>query len=819
MFNSLDMLSERAKHALENAVTIATDLKRRYLDTEHILYGLLDDEVVGKIFTELGLNADDLKQNLSSVLVEGMNSTEQIEITPRAKQVLELAFQSSRSMKHTYVGPEHILIGLVEENEGMGAQILKSFGLTETKLKKAVEKTVGEGDAYEKTKSTTPILDKYAKDLTALAQEGKIDPVIGRSAEVTRVIQILSRRKKNNPVLIGDPGVGKTAIAEGLALRIIAGNIPDILTNKRIMALDLGLMMAGAKYRGEFEERATKIISEVTKSAGTLILFIDELHTIVGTGNNEGGLDLSNILKPPLARGDLQVIGATTLSEYKKYIEKDAALERRFQPVLVNEPTVEQTIEILRGIRDKYETHHKIRISDESLIAASELSEKYISDRFLPDKAIDVIDEAASKIRIQYISEPNEIRELKMEIRKMEQEREALTRAQKYEESAALKQNIEQKKTELEPINQQWMQSRGTGTPTLGVEDVAEIISQMTGIPVTQLKVEERQRLLNLEDEIHNRVIGQNEAVKAVAEAVRRARAGLKNPNRPIASFIFLGPTGVGKTELAKTLASTIFGSDHSMIRLDMSEYGEKFNISRLIGSPPGYVGYDEGGQLTEAVRKNPYSIILLDEIEKAHPDIFNVLLQILEDGRLTDGKGRLVDFKNTIIIATSNIGAHLIQEYSQNKNQNQENQESLIVTKNKNPNWDEVKKNVTEEMQKFFRPEFLNRIDEIIVFESLSLDQVKNIVRLELDKVKHMVHAQDIEINFDESIVNFVFKKGYSDIHGAREVRRVIQKNIENVLSSMLLNGNMSEHKKYKLYYDNEVKVEEEFQEQNSGY
>ena len=819
MFNSLDMLSERAKHALENAVTIATDLKRRYLDTEHILYGLLDDEVVGKIFTELGLNADDLKQNLSSVLVEGMNSTEQIEITPRAKQVLELAFQSSRSMKHTYVGPEHILIGLVEENEGMGAQILKSFGLTETKLKKAVEKTVGEGDAYEKTKSTTPILDKYAKDLTALAQEGKIDPVIGRSAEVTRVIQILSRRKKNNPVLIGDPGVGKTAIAEGLALRIIAGNIPDILTNKRIMALDLGLMMAGAKYRGEFEERATKIISEVTKSAGTLILFIDELHTIVGTGNNEGGLDLSNILKPPLARGDLQVIGATTLSEYKKYIEKDAALERRFQPVLVNEPTVEQTIEILRGIRDKYETHHKIRISDESLIAASELSEKYISDRFLPDKAIDVIDEAASKIRIQYISEPNEIRELKMEIRKMEQEREALTRAQKYEESAALKQNIEQKKTELEPINQQWMQSRGTGTPTLGVEDVAEIISQMTGIPVTQLKVEERQRLLNLEDEIHNRVIGQNEAVKAVAEAVRRARAGLKNPNRPIASFIFLGPTGVGKTELAKTLASTIFGSDHSMIRLDMSEYGEKFNISRLIGSPPGYVGYDEGGQLTEAVRKNPYSIILLDEIEKAHPDIFNVLLQILEDGRLTDGKGRLVDFKNTIIIATSNIGAHLIQEYSQNKNQNQENQESLIVTKNNNPNWDEVKKNVTEEMQKFFRPEFLNRIDEIIVFESLSLDQVKNIVRLELDKVKHMVHAQDIEINFDESIVNFVFKKGYSDIHGAREVRRVIQKNIENVLSSMLLNGNMSEHKKYKLYYDNEVKVEEEFQEQNSGY
>lgn len=801
MFNSLDQLSERARQTLQKSVNIAGDLKRRYLDTEHILFGLLDDEVVGKVLTELGVDTAILQDALSTVLTEGMNTSDQLEISPRAKQVLELAFQESRALKHTYVGPEHILIGLVEEGEGIASQVLKSYGITLSNLKKAVEKTVGEGDAESKIKSTTPNLDKFAKDLTALAKEGKIDPVIGRAKEVMRVIQILSRRKKNNPVLIGDPGVGKTAIAEGLALRIVASDVPDVLLNKRIMALDLGLLMSGAKFRGEFEERATKIIAEVSKSHGQIVLFIDELHTIVGTGNNEGGLDLSNILKPPLARGDLQVIGATTLSEYKKYIEKDAALERRFQPVLVEEPSVEQTIEILRGIRDKYETHHKIRISDEALIAAAELSEKYVSDRFLPDKAIDAVDEAASKLRIQYISEPEEIKALKQEIKKFEQEREALTRAQKYEEAAVVKQQIEQKKTELEPLNQQWMQSRGTDTPTLSVDDIAEIIAQMTGVPVTQLRLEERERLLQLEDDMHKRVVGQKEAVKSVAEAVRRARAGLKNPNRPIASFIFLGPTGVGKTEVAKALASTLFGSDQSMIRLDMSEYAEKFNVSRLIGSPPGYVGYDEGGQLTEAVRRNPYSIILFDEIEKAHPEIFNILLQILEDGRLTDGKGRVIDFKNTIIIATSNIGAHTIQSYDPFED---EKEESLIVTTKKKPNWEDIRNQVLDEVRQYFRPEFLNRIDEIIVFESLNRDQIKEIVKLELDKVTRLVHAQDIKIEFSENVINAVYHKGYSEIYGAREIRRTIQKLVENPISTMILESNLQQGESYLLDMEN---------------
>ena len=814
--NSLDMLSERAKQSLQKAITVASDLKRRNLDTEHILFGLLDDEVVTKVLTELGVDSVQLQDNLSQVMTEGVGTPEQLDITPRAKQVLELAFQESRALRHTYVGPEHILIGLIEEGEGIASQILKSNNLTLDKVKKAVEKTVGEGDGEAKQKSTTPTLDKFGKDLTLLAREGKIDPVIGRAQEVTRVIQILSRRKKNNPVLIGDPGVGKTAIAEGLAQRITLGTVPDILADKRIIALDLGLLMAGAKYRGEFEERATKIIAEVTKAHGQIVLFIDELHTIVGTGNQEGGLDLSNILKPPLARGDLQVIGATTLTEYKKYIEKDAALERRFQPVLVEEPSVEQTIEILKGIRDKYETHHKIRISDEALVAAAELSEKYIADRFLPDKAIDAVDEAASKIRIQYISEPDEIRNLKLEIRKMEQEREALTRAQKYEEAAVLKQQMELKRTQLEPLNQQWMQSRGTGTPTLGVEDIAEIIAQMTGIPVAQLRVEEKEKLLRLEEELHKRVVGQDDAIQSVSEAVRRARAGLKNPHRPIASFMFLGPTGVGKTELAKTLASILFGSDQSMIRIDMSEYSEKFNISRLIGSPPGYVGYDEGGQLTEAVRRNPYSILLLDEIEKAHPEVFNILLQILEDGRLTDGKGRVVDFKNVIIIATSNIGAHIIQLYKSTKHEEESDQDNIIVTNKKTPTWEDVKRQVSEEMKKVFRPEFLNRLDDIVIFDSLSKDEIRKIIILELDKLRHLVRSQKIEIEFDENIIDEILNNGYSEIYGAREIRREIQKKLENTISKKLLDGSMIENKKYFIKLEdgkiiaNEVNIDE---------
>ncbi|MEI6886896.1 MAG: ATP-dependent Clp protease ATP-binding subunit [bacterium] len=823
MFNLLEIFSEKAKAVLQNAASIAVEFRRKYIDTEHILLALLQDELIQKIFEKLNMDTEEVRTNMTSMMTAGNFSEGRIDLAPRAKQVLEITFQESRNMNHTYIGPEHILLGLVSEGEGLGAQVLKSMGLTYEKLHKVVTEVVGEGDANKKDASKTPTLDKFAKDLTAYARSGKIDPVIGRKNEVTRVIQILSRRKKNNPVLIGDPGVGKTAIAEGLALKIASENVPETLLNKRVMALDLGLLMAGAKFRGEFEERAMKILSEIQKSNGEVILFIDELHTIVGTGNQEGGLDLSNILKPPLARGELQVIGATTLNEYQKYIEKDAALERRFQPIIVNEPSVSETIDILRGIVDKYESHHRIKISDEALVAAAELSERYITDRFLPDKAIDVIDEGASKLRLEAFSKPDDIRALESEIKKLEQERESLTRTKKYEEATVLKIDIDKKSDELKPLIDKWNQSRGTGTPVLTVDDVATIISQITNVPVTELKSEEKKKLLKLESEIHKKLIGQNEAVKAVAEAVRRARAGLKNPNRPIASFLFLGPTGVGKTELAKTLSKILFGSENAIVRIDMSEYSEKFNVSKLIGSPPGYIGFDDGGQLTEKIRRQPYSIILLDEIEKAHPEVFNSLLQILEDGRLTDGKGRVVDFKNTIVIATSNIGADIIQDFTREgkigntlgfdfKVELTENnkkkggfvdEEKIIAPKEKRTGWGKVKDEVMIELNKFFKPEFLNRIDEIIIFESLTKGEIKDIVKLELEKVKGEIKAQKINVEFDKTIVEMVLEKGFSDLYGAREIRRVIQKNIENNLSSMLLGSELNEESEYLLKWE----------------
>ncbi|MEI6462056.1 MAG: ATP-dependent Clp protease ATP-binding subunit [bacterium] len=825
MFNLLEIFSEKAKAVLQNAASIAVEFRRKYIDTEHILLALLQDELIQKIFEKLNMDVEEVRTNMTSMMTAGNFSEGRIDLAPRAKQVLEITFQESRSMNHTYIGPEHILLGLLSEGEGLAAQVLKSMGLTYEKLHKVVTEVVGEGDANKKDASKTPTLDKFAKDLTAYAASGKIDPVIGRKNEVTRVIQILSRRKKNNPVLIGDPGVGKTAIAEGLALKIASENVPEILLNKRVMALDLGLLMAGAKFRGEFEERAMKILSEIQKSNGEVILFIDELHTIVGTGNQEGGLDLSNILKPPLARGELQVIGATTLNEYQKYIEKDAALERRFQPIIVKEPSVSETIDILRGIVDKYESHHRIKISDEALVAASELSERYITDRFLPDKAIDVIDEGASKLRLEAFSKPDDIRALESEIKKLEQERESLTRTKKYEEAATLKISIDKKTESLKPLIDKWNQSRGTGTPVLTVDDVATIISQITSVPVTELKSEERKKLLKLESEIHKTLVGQSEAVKAVAEAVRRARAGLKNPNRPIASFLFLGPTGVGKTELAKTLSKILFGSENAIVRIDMSEYSEKFNVSKLIGSPPGYVGFDDGGQLTEKIRRQPYSIILLDEIEKAHPEVFNSLLQILEDGRLTDGKGRVVDFKNTIVIATSNIGADIIQDFTRegkigntlgfdfkvdstiNENNKKkggfDDEEKIVAPKEKRTGWGKVKDEVMIELNKFFKPEFLNRIDEIIIFESLTKAEIKDIVKLELEKVKGEIKAQKINVEFDKSIVDMVLEKGFSDLYGAREIRRVIQKNIENNLSSMLLGSELNEESEYLLKWE----------------
>jgi len=780
-----EYFSERATKAIQNAAVCAINGRSRNIDSEHLLCGLLkDDEVIEKILKDLDVDRNKLADYLEEQISEGKESREEIEtpgLTPRAKQVLQLAFQESRQLGHNYVGSEHIFLALIREGQGLAAQILNKYAVSHTKARQSVVKIVGEGDETgEKTKakSETPTLDKFSRDLTNLAKEDKIDPVIGRSDEVTRVIQILSRRRKNNPVLIGEPGVGKTAIAEGLAQRIATGNVPDILKDKSVKSLDIGLLIAGSKLRGEFEERAKKLIDEVTAAAGNVVLFIDELHTIVGSGAQEGQMDLSNMLKPALSRGDLQVIGATTLSEYKKYIEKDAALERRFQPVLVDEPTVEQTIEILRGIRDRYEAHHRINITDESLVAASEMADRYIKDRFLPDKAIDVIDEACSKVKIEASSEPEDLRAKKLEIKKFDTERESLNRAQKFKEAAEVKTKIEKLKTEIEPIKEKWAKQKGTGEPTVTVEDVAEIVSKISGVPVSQLKQTEKEKLLKLEENLHERIIGQNEAVTAVSEAIRRARVGLKDPKRPIASFMFLGPTGVGKTELARALAQLVFGDEDSMIRLDMSEYMEKHTVSRLIGSPPGYVGHEEGGQLTEAVRRKAYAVILLDEIEKAHADVYNVLLQILEDGRATDAKGRTVDFKNTVIIATSNVGAEMILDKL----------ESGIDQDSKE--WDALREDILNKLKSSFRPEFINRLDEIILFHPLDKGQLKDIARLMLIVTTQLLHSQGINLEVGGKTLEAVVKKGYEPEFGARPMRRLIQKEIEGPLSKALLAG-----------------------------
>jgi ATP-dependent Clp protease ATP-binding subunit ClpC len=776
-----------AKNTLQKAAEYAFTTGTTYIDTEHLLRALIDDDVASRVLDKLSVDIQSLKNDMEGYLpyrrsISGLSSAD---LTPRAKQSLNLAFTEAQNLGHSYVGSEHLLLGLIREGEGLGYQLLTRYGVDYDKAKRAVIDVVGEG-SRDATKSSTPTLDKYSRDLTKLAKEGKIDPVIGRSNEITRVIQILSRRRKNNPVLIGDPGVGKTAIVEGLALRIVSGNVPDVLLNKRVLALDMGSLIAGTKYQGEFEERVTNIIKEVAKAAGSVILFIDELHTIVGSGAAEGKTDLSNLIKPALARGELQTIGATTLTEYKKYIEKDPALERRFQPVLVNEPTIEQSIEILKGLRDKYEAHHKIKISDDAIFAAVELSEKYINDRFLPDKAIDVLDEAASMLRLRTSSEPDNIRELKLKISNLEKEREALTRAQKHEQAAMIKQEIELLKEELIPLEAEWRKAVGTGTPTLGVAEIAEVISNMTGIPANKINVKEREMLLDLENIIHKRVIGQENAVSAISEAIRRSRLGLADESRPIASFIFLGPTGVGKTELAKTIAEVIFGSEQNMIRLDMSEYMEKHSIARLIGAPPGYVGYEEGGQLTEKVRRKPYSLVLLDEIEKAHPDVTNVLLQILEDGRLTDGQGRVVNFKNTIIIATSNIGSSLISQfYGQNKKQPQS---KLIKFQTEKLDTDDLKKLVMNELRKFFRIELLNRFDEIIIFEPLTHDQLRDIARLHLQKLVNKLSKSDIQLEYPDELLDLIVEKAYNPQMGAREIRRFIQKEVENKISSTIL-------------------------------
>lgn len=783
--------SSRAKDSIQRSAAEAMEFGDKDIDTEHLLIGISSDDVVTRIYKELGVDKNLLIDQLHSQMSKKSTTDQTPGLTPRAKQVLQLSFQAAMDLGHNYIGSEHVLLGLIDESDGIASQTLRKLGIQDTKARQAVLKVVGEGDKEgDRTKesSETPNLDQFSRDLTKLAETGKIDPVIGRSDEITRVIQILSRRKKNNPVLIGEPGVGKTAIAEGLAYRISQGNVPDVLKDIKVKELDIGSLLAGSKYRGEFEERAKKFIEELEKSDRGIILFIDELHTIVGSGAQEGQLDLSNMLKPALARGDLQVIGATTLAEYQKYIEKDAALERRFQPVLIDEPTIEQTIQILHGLRDKYEAHHRVKIQPEAIESAANLSARYIKDRFLPDKAIDLIDEAASKVRLQTSMEPEDLREKHDEIEKLEKERESLSRAGKHEDSAKVKMEIEKIKEDIKPLKEKWDAIRGKGEPTVTTDDIADIVAQTTGIPVRELKQEERERLMLLEETLHQRVIGQEDAVKAVSDAVRRARVGLKDPNKPIASFLFLGPTGVGKTQLAKTLAEQIFGDQEAMIRLDMSEYMERHTVSKLIGSPPGYVGFDEGGQLTEAVRRKPYSVILLDEIEKAHPDIFNALLQVLDEGRLTDAKGRTVDFKNSIIIATSNIGSDKIMTF--------------MELKDKNKQWDMLKEQLMQDLRNHFRPEFINRLDDVIVFKGLGEEELADIVKIMLNDTVRMLRAQKIELEFSDSVIKQLAKEGFEPEFGARPMQRVINKQIENMLAEQMLRGDLKEGDKIKIDY-----------------
>ncbi len=776
----------------QEAIAIAQDILRQsgsnQLGTEHILVGLLaeTDGVISQIleFTQIDIGeartranqAVQLGGNRPPVETGGVGS---LFISPRAKRAMDMAFEETQTLGDDVIGTEHLLLGVLKESEGAGALVLKDLGLTPEKVYQALN--IIRGAQGSSSDSGRVMLKKYARDITTLAEEGKVDPVVGRQDEIKRVIQILSRRTKNNPVLIGEPGVGKTAIVEGLAQNIINGEIPDILRGKRVMSLDLAGMVAGAKYRGEFEERLKGAVEEVRKAAGEVILFIDELHTVVGAGAAEGAIDASNILKPALARGELQTVGATTLDEYKKYIEKDPALERRFQPVFVDEPTVAETIDILHGLRERYEEHHGVRISDEAIIAAANLSHRYVSDRFLPDKAIDLIDEASSKLKIESIMYPPDLRELDKKLRELTAAGEAAVKERDYDKASSVRSETDAVQKEFQDRREAWLKEKGLEGITIGEEEIALIVSTWTGIPVSKMMEEEMTKLLRMEDVLHDRIIGQEEAVIAVSEAVRRARAGLKDPNRPIGSFIFLGPTGVGKTELTKALAEFMFGDEAAMVRLDMSEYQERHTVSRMVGAPPGYIGYEEGGQLTEAVRRRPYSVILLDEIEKAHPDVFNALLQILEDGRLTDAHGRTVDFKNTIVIMTSNVGARDIKKaagpvgFKANADKRRDAFENM-------------REKLMAELKTTFSPEFLNRVDDIIVFDSLNLDALKQIVRLMLARVREEVELLGYKFEVTDAVTEKIASLAEESEYGARPLRRVIQHDIESPLSKQIL-------------------------------
>lgn len=783
--------TERAQKAILLAQEEAQRLRHDYVGTEHLLLGLIDERegIAAKALKNAGVTIEDARTQVVNAVGYGSYETEILGFTPRTKRVFELSLIEARNLGHNYIGTEHILLGLLEEGEGVAAIVLRSLGVDSERLRQNIIEMLSgnnvsgtQGDAVGN--KNTPNLDKYGTDLTALAKEGKIDPVIGRNKEIERVVQILSRRTKNNPCLIGEPGVGKTAIAEGLAQKIVEGQVPELIRDKRLVTLDLGSMLAGAKYRGEFEERFKSVMQEL-KEAENIILFIDELHTIIGAGAAEGAIDASNMLKPLLARGDLQLIGATTIDEYRKHIEKDSALERRFQPIMVEEPTVKDTIKILEGLRDRYEAHHRVKITDEALKAAAELSSRYITDRFLPDKAIDLMDEAASMVRLKSITTPDDLKSIEEKIEELSQEKSEAINTQNYEKAAHIRDMEKKLKEELNSKKKKWQQDKKAYTMEVGYDEIAHIVSDWTGIPVSKMTVEESERLLNLEELLHKRVIGQDQAVEAVANAVRRARVGLKDPKKPVGTFIFVGPTGVGKTYLAKALAEALFGDEDAMIRIDMSEYMEKYSVSRLIGSPPGYVGYEEGGQLTEAVRRRPYSVILFDEIEKAHPDVFNILLQLLDDGRLTDSQGRTVDFKNTVIIMTSNVGATTLRKqnvlgFSAPKEEEKEE-------------YEKIKENISEELKRTFRPEFLNRIDEVIIFHQLSEKHIKEIVDIMIGDLQKRLHELNINIKVSDKTKDIISKKGFDPVYGARPLERTIRKMIEDQLAEEILKGNVS--------------------------
>jgi len=790
MFNRF---TDRARKVLILAQQEAARYGHGYIGTEHLLLGLLRESegVAAKVLMSLNLDVEAVRMQVESILGQGQEQGGDIGYTPRAKKIIELAMEEALRLGHNYVGTEHLLLGLVREGEGIAAQVLSSMGVDVQLMRQRVIEMLGgysmsgqtpqpgKPSGQQPASSITPLLDEFGRDLNKMSQEGKIDPVIGRSAEIERVIQILLRRTKNNPVLIGEPGVGKTAIAEGLARRIVEGQVPEILRDKRVVSLNMASIVAGTKYRGEFEERLKKVMDEIRQS-GEIVLFIDELHTLIGAGAAEGAIDAANILKPALARGEMQVIGATTLNEYKKYIEKDAALERRFQPITVGEPSVEDAIAILQGIRDKYEAFHRAQITDEAIDAAVKLSHRYISDRFLPDKAIDLMDEAASRVRLQAFAVPPDVKELEQRLEQARTEKEAAIAAQEFERAASLRDMELQTRNQLEDKQKEWKQHGGERI-VVTAEDIAHVVSTWTHIPVKKLAEEESERLLKLEEILHNRVIGQHQAVQAVARAIRRARAGLKDPKRPIGSFLFLGPTGVGKTELSRALAEALFGDETAMIRLDMSEYMEKHTVSRLVGAPPGYIGYDEGGQLTDAVRRKPFSVILLDEIEKAHYDVFNMLLQVLEDGRLTDSQGRTVDFKNTVIIMTSNVGSQFLKKDAAGLG-------FLSDERAKANDGEAAKSRVMDEVKRIFRPEFLNRIDEMIVFSSLTDVELEQIVDIMLRDVSERLTQANLNMELSDAAKGELLKEGRDHTFGARPLRRAIQKMIEDEISEMII-------------------------------